>query len=198
MKSNTVVLYPRGFIGFDTGLITDNTSGVNMDDWVKSIKLNKPIMQEISPYKGIPQIDALWKEYQTGVNFVTAFDFREKILKTALLAFGTFSFYDWCKLQQNNIYFTALHKRFLNDTFSFIEGNGRSIANTTWQSLLSMKQANSQDATEKYNINEYFNIGGPPDFVRSFRLADVLVNWSQQENGIEDILMTIHILFGTD
>lgn len=198
MKSDKVVLYPRGFIGFDTGLITDNTSGINIDEWVKSIKLNKPIMQEVSPYKGIPQVDALWKDYHTGVNFVTAFAFREKILNAALVAFGTFSFYDWCALQQKNIYFTAMHKRFLNDTFNFIETGKRSIANNTWQSLLSMKPANSQDATEEYKFNEFFRMSGPADYRRSFRLSDVLVAWCQQENGIEDMLMTLHILFGTD
>jgi hypothetical protein len=198
MTSNNIVLYPRGFIGFDTGLITDKTSGVNMDDWVKSIKLNKPIMQEVSPYKGIPQVDSIWKEYETGVNFITAFDFRERILKLAFVAFGTLSFYDWCNLQNKNIYFTALHKKFLNDTFNFICSGKRSVANTTWQSLLSMKEANSKDSETIFELNEFFRINGPDTYRRSFRLSDAVNQWVMQENGFEDLLMTIHLLFGTD
>lgn len=198
MTSNNVVLYPRGFIGFDTGLITDKSSGVNMDDWVRSIKLNKPIMQEVSPYKGIPQVDAIWKEYQSGVSFMTSFDFREKVLKTALTAFGTLSFYDWCNLQNKNIYFTALHKKFLNDTFSFIQTGKRSIVNTTWQSLLSMKEAIPKDAETPFDLNDFFRTNEVDYARRSFRLSDILVEWTSKENGFEDLLMTIHLLFGTE
>ncbi len=198
MTSNNVVLYPRGFIGFDTGLITDKTSGVDMDSWVKSIKLNKPIMQEVSPYKGIPQVDSLWKEYESGVKFITSFDFREKILKLALISFGTLSFYDWCNLQNKNIYFTALHKKFLNDTFKFIEEGKRSVANTTWQSLLSMKEANSQDSEAVYEMNDFFRMNQGEDYRRSFRLSITLEEWTMKENGFEDLLMTLHLLFGTD
>ena len=198
MNSSNIVLYPRGFIGFDTGLITDKTSGVNMDEWVKSIKLNKPIMQEVSPYKGIPQVDALWKEYQSGVSFMTSFDFREKVLKTALIAFGTLSFFDWCNLQNKNIYFTALHKKFLNDTFNFIQTGKRSVANTTWQSLLSMKEATPKDSETPFEINEFFRINEGPNCRRSFRLSDNVNEWVMQENGFEDLLMTVHLLFGTD
>lgn len=198
MRSDKIVLYPRGFIGFDTGLITDKTSGIDLDAWVKSIKLNKPIMGASSPYKGIPQVDELWKEYQTGINLITNFEFREKILNTALVSFGTKSFYEWCSLQQKNIYFTSLHKKFLNDTFNFLNGNKRSIANTTWQSLLCMKEANLQDAAALFNINDYFRMNEIACYRKSFKLSDTLISWYQQESGVEDLLMTLHILFGTD
>ena len=155
-------------------------------------------MQEVSPYKGIPQVDSIWKEYEAGVNFITSFDFREKVLKTALIAFGTLSFFDWCNLQNKNIYFTALHKKFLNDTFTFIETGKRSVANTTWQSLLSMKEATSKDAETVYNLNDFFRMNQSEQFRRSFRLSDAIADWTVQENGFEDLLMTIHLMFGTD
>jgi hypothetical protein len=198
MHNKCVVLYPRGFIGFDTGLITDKTVGVDMDDWIKSIKLNKPVMAPVSPYKGIPEVDSLWNQYQTESKFITSFDFREQILKTALTAFGTLSFFDWCNLQNKNVYFTALHKRFLNDTFSFIEEGKRSISIMTWRSLLTMKASTSQDKEEMYLMNQFFRMDSQAFNRRSFRLSDNLVDWCRQENGFEDLLMTTHILFGSD
>lgn len=197
MKNN-IVLYPRGFIGFDTGLITNNTSGIDIDDWIKSIKLNKPVMKEVSPYKGIPEIDSLWNEYQSKTSFITSFDFREKILKNAMVAFGTLSFYDWCNLQNKNIYLTALHKRFLNDTFSFIEEGKRSVSIMTWRSLLEMRVAGSQDKDEDYSMNTFFRMDSQQFNRRSFRLSDNLIDWCRQENGFEDLLMTLHVLFGSE
>lgn len=196
--SKKIVLYPRGFIGFDTGLIVDQNTSIDMDEWVKSVKLNKPIMKEVSPYKGIPEIDDLWNEYQSGVSFITSFEFREKILKNALSAFGTLSFYDWCNLQNKNIYLTAMHKRFLNDTFSFIQEGKRSIAVSTWRSLLSMKVVSSQDKEEVFLMNEYFRMNEGEFARKSFRLSDTLVDWCREENGFEDLLMTIHLIFGSD
>lgn len=198
MNSSNIVLYPRGFIGFDTGLITDKATGVNMDEWVKSIKLNKPIMEPVSPYKGIPQVDAIWNEYQSGTKLITSFDFRESIIKTALMAFGTQSFFAWCELQTKNIYLTALHRKFLNDTFQFIESGKRSISNTTWQSLIKMREASVQDAEVPYALNEFFRINGPNTAQRSFRTTDIIAQWVTQEEGFDDLLSTIHILFGTD
>ena len=196
--SKNIVLYPRGFIGYDTGLIVDQSTGIDMDDWVKSIKLNKPIMKEVSPYKGIPEVDSLWNESQSGLSFITSFDFREKILKAALSAFGTLSFYDWCNLQNKNIYLTAMHKRFLNDTFSFIEEGKRAMPVSTWGSLLSIKAASSQDREELFLMNEFFRMNQPEFGRKSFRLSDTLVDWCRQENGFEDLLMTTHLIFGSD
>ena len=61
-----------------------------------------------------------------------------------------------------------------------------------------MKEANSKDSETIFKINDFFRMNEMPNYRRSFRLSDTLVNWCSQENGIEDVLMTIHILFGTD
>lgn len=198
MNNKNIVLYPRGFIGFDTGLIINTSTGIDMDSWVRSIKLNKPIMKEVSPYKGIPEVDGLWNEHQTGESIITSFDFREKILTSALLSFGSLSFFDWCNLQNKNVYFTALHKRFLNDTFAFIEEGKRSVSITTWRSLLGMKFAGNQDKDELFLMNKFFRMNDPQFNRRSFRLSDNLVDWCRQENGFEDLLMTLHVLFGSE
>lgn len=198
MTSNNIVIYPRGFIGFDTGLVSDKASGVDMAEWFRSIKLNKPILQEASSFKGIPQIDNLWQQYEERIKFITSFEFREDILKTALVCFGTLSFFDWCNLQNKNIYFTSLHKKFLNDTFNFIETGNRSINILSWKSLLSLKEVGPNDTPLEYNINDFFRVSQGEDYRRSFRLADALSEWVSKENGFEDLLLTLNILFGSE
>lgn len=197
MSTDKIIVYPRGFIGIDTGLIQTKPDQDDFDQLVKNIKYNRHIQPEKSPFNGNPQVDQLVKDYQTGTKLISSFDFREQIITIALTSFGSYSFYEWCKLQNKSPYFTQMHKRFLNDTFSMLEGNPRSINISTWQSLLSFKEANIADIQSEYLFDDFFRANEAIVCRRSFRLSDNISTWCAQVNGFEDLVMTLNILFGS-
>jgi hypothetical protein len=191
------VIYPRGFIGFDIGAIKTKSKITDFLQTVRGIEFNRPIQKDANTYPSNPTIDLLWKEYVTGVSFTTAFAFRERILVAALNAFGTTDFYEWCKLQQSNPYLTTTHKKFINDTFSFINGNKRSVSISSWLSIVRIDHTQGdKDTGLQLNTKEFFKQDWPVDIQPSTSLVSTLGSWTANPNGFEDLLGTLMVLFG--
>jgi hypothetical protein len=195
MTDNTV-LYTRGYFGYisDSTRKDDNKQSVN--DIVHNTKYN------IETKKGIKQVsnlfvDELWNMYNNHDIKFTNFYHREKILTTAMDAFYTDSFLNWCKLQTSSPYFSSIHKQFLNETFSYLEGRSRSMTITTWPTIIFPADLKQGDVDHVYKLDDYFDDATTPlKRVTKTSMHETLVRWTCQENGFEDLLVSLHILFG--
>lgn len=209
--NKSIVLYPRGFLGFDIGLASNDPSS-NLDQVVQAIKFNKPV-----PKKDIVvsnhDIDALWKEYNTGTQYVTQFGFREKILIAALRAFGTLNFKEWCELQEKSPYFTDLHRRFMNDTFAFILTGNRSLNVQSWSSLIDISESNHKDREVNVDVDSLFTSDNDSSSQEYCTLAlditsmyakptkdltNIIHFWVARHNGFEDMIASLQIFFGSN
>lgn len=189
------VVYPRGFLGFDIGLpVQDRTKDIN--NLLEAVRLNKPINDKSDFVISNKDIESLWTQYKTGDRFIASFGFREQILKTAIEAFGTDSFYDFCKIQTQSPYFTDMHKRFLNDTFNFILTGRRTLNIFSWMKLIEFKIPQSSEEQVEYNIGEFFNLNKPLTFRRDPSILNAIQCWVSNANGFDDMLGTLHIFFG--
>lgn len=197
-----IVVYPKGFLGFDIGLIAKDNSG-SLEQVVQAIKLNKPIAKTnigISNH----DVDKLWEQYCGGFQFTTSFEFREKILLAALRAFGTDNFYEWCKLQEQSPFYTDMHRRFLIDTLEFINTGHRSMNVQTWSRLIEAREVGVNDRNIRVNFDNYFNISAPNENGLTtienkpgVDLNKVIWHWTKAPNGVEDLIASLQIFFGS-
>lgn len=194
MNKNAVV-YPRGFLGFNIGLPVEKR-GANTAKLLESVRFNREI-DETRLVISNKKIEELYLAMQTAQASTKSFDFRERILLVALHAFGTDSFLDWLILQEKSPYLSDVHRRFINDTLNFLATGQRAMSVVTWKSFINVRELNAADAKPDLKTRDFFSITGPIDTKSErFSLKTVLTRWVAQPGGFEDLLFTLHILFG--
>lgn len=141
-------------------------------------------------------ITELYDNYSANRRLMDDMDFRERLLRAAFEAFGTPMVAKWIMLQQNTDVVTALHMRFLIDTFEFIvTGNERYMQPTSWIDLIEHSESAHTvkvDAASylklKNKLNGYREI--PSSFV------ELIATWTRRKNGFEDLLVSLFVIFG--
>lgn len=193
---SAVVLYPRGFVGFNIGL-EPKVRGTSMLGLINGLRLNKPVLTKNKTFVSNTEVENIWRQFKSGDKFLNSFSFRKKILQTALAAFGTMSFYEWCLLQAENPYATDMQKRFINDTLSFIKTGRRSVTIASWLTLVNVVDEASSTTTEvQIQIEEFFGTRLPIHAQQEKQLPAVICKWLTNKNGFEDLVGTLHVLFG--
>lgn len=189
-----VVIYPRGFLGFDIGLPAENKTS-NLSQLLQDIKLNKTVDVRTNLIAN-HYIDSLWKQYKTGDRFINSMGFREQILTTALKAFGTQSFLEWCILQTKSPSFTEMHKRFMNDTFRFLMTGKRGVNILNWINLINVRELTVRDDLPEYQYADYFGLDDRIEYRENITIVSAIKNWTSKVNGFDDLLGSLHIFFG--
>lgn len=192
----SIVLYPRGFLGFDIGL-ESRSKGSDATTILNNIKLNKQSFVKPRSFVSNAHVEDLWKQFKNGDKFLSSFAFRKKILVVALKAFGTRSFYEWCLLQDSNPHITDMQKRFINDTLNYINTGKRTVIIQSWLRLVSSPDTaiNGSDSVE-LKLGEYFQHNEPLHYRQCDSVATILKKWLSNKNGFEDLIGTLHVLFG--
>ncbi len=135
-------------------------------------------------------VEILYSQYTKKSARTGTFEFHELILQAALAAFGTQRFIEWIDVQTKSLNATHLHSRFLLDTLKFIETGKRDMVLENWEPLL-----NSHALTGEWEevLDDALALNKRMQIVD---LRDVLRHWCCQPNGIGDLIVTLHILFG--
>lgn len=190
-----IVVYPRGFMGYDIGLPVQ-TKGGSLDNLITSVRLNKEI-DEGRRVISNSKVEKMWDQVLDGDRFVDSFDFREKILLVALHAFGTTNMLSWFRMQESSPYLTDMHKRFLNDTMTFIDTGKRSVSLFSWQHLITPRPLTASDENPELITDCFFGFtkSYSPSFER-IQVSSVIQRWVSQDNGFYDLLGSLHVLFG--
>jgi hypothetical protein len=188
---NQLRMYPRGFLGLATAPQTDRTPSAIRDAiGFMHYRVNENQVKKVS----IPpnaNVEELYTQYIKRNPITNSLGFRNRVVMTALAAFGTRSFAGWYHSQHQSPACGDMHNRFLTDTLQFIREGRRNMTLETWTSLLVM--------TDEGDL-----IGEPSDYSEEFfkyphnseLLIDVIQSWCSWPNGLEDLLGTLHILFG--
>lgn len=197
-----LMISPRGFVG--AGIVTrdrqDSSAGLTN---ITSVFERLSGSDEQHPYNGVVQ--ELYKEYNANTNVVLRMEFRERLLKAAMAAFGTHSFWIWYENQFRSPLVEASHLSFLDDTLNFIMCGQRQFHHNVWLRLLENDNVareqlvvmahGSVKATEK--AIEYFgltnNSYGPKC---NSELIKTIQRWTSHDNGFDDLMRTLHLLFG--
>jgi hypothetical protein len=196
------LVFARGFVGFKNDSTVIENNAVDLQVVIQNAKFNRN-EKPPEPLVYDTQVQDLWERAQGSQKLLDLPAFQEEIIKVAFNAFNCKSFMVWAKTQVTNNHFTAMHKRFLNETLSLIlMGKPRTINVTTWSGLLSKKIATNEDKQIPFSISEFFisdtaslnTIHSDDTSINS--IENAVLNWIKNSNGYSDLLITLHILFG--
>ena len=197
-KATQMRLFPRGFLGADQGPQVERTPAPFATHLLRQQYHIDDIDVRESKLLPNPHVAALYgqyikQSYQTG-----SFDFRKQVLQVAIAAFGTNNFEFWYNAQHKVATCGDLHNRFLTDTLKFIREGRREMSLETWQSLVTITDEGDRVGSLSPYAKEFFGIkdGAFAPNRREMTLAEVLQEWCSHPNGQEDLIGTLHILFG--
>ncbi len=195
------VVYPRGFLGFDIGLPITKSKAPPMQSVVLAMRKNESVTDVVpEPYISNDAVDDLWAKYKQNTTDSRSLGFEEKILKAALLAFGTKDFQSWCAIQSQSPYFDDMHRKFLNDTLTFINTGVRKMNPQSWKSIL--KPVKTPVSTKTvFDYPAYFKGELGTDLMQpvspnDYDLVCTITKWVSQPDGLTDLLCCLTILFG--
>lgn len=172
-------LYPRGFLGEQNGTMSYSASGKP-----------RPV--------GHKSVDKLYGQYINRALNTTSVDFRRKVLTVALQAFGTRDFEVWYSSQRQSPGLGRTHIDFLEDTLRFIWNGRREMDVNTWLAILELEDAGDRSGAYSELAKDFFGIrsNGVERPARNRDMVDVVQAWCSRAGGIEDMLCTLHVLFG--
>lgn len=194
MPSYRLKLYPRGFLGAMLGVRAERRMALRENNRGFQTAEVRELKNQNSFDAPNPDVEALYDTYQSQQGVSGAFEFRRDVLLTALAAFGTTTFEAWFEAQFKNPSAGDLHGRFLVDTLKFISEGRREMRLETWASLISIVSAGGHIGPFPAAAKEFFGIGR--QYRESFSLTEIIQRWCSQPGGFEDMLGTLHILFG--
>lgn len=197
-----LMISPRGFVG--AGILTrdrqDSSTGLTN---VASVFERLTGADEQHPYNGVVQ--ELYKEYDANPNVVMSMEFRDRLLKAAIAAFGTHSFWIWYENQFRSPLVESTHLNFIDDTFNFIMCGERQFHHAVWLRLLE----NDQVARERVITVSHAGVKATDRAVEYFGLTrnqpgptinnsviQAIQMWSSRDGGFDDMVRTLHVLFG--
>lgn len=124
-----------------------------------------------------------------GVNHQSWDHFYAPVLKSALRLFGDFG--QWLVLQNQNPNLVGYSREFLKDTLDFIRTGKRSIGVHLWMDLI----ADGGDLHHPRAV-PFKLLSTPIQANASEATVQVLHSWISRHNGLEDLLVSLHLLFG--
>lgn len=186
MKS--VVVYPTGFIGYDVGFpVVRNEANV---DAANALVRFASVSTKDKLVMANNTIEGLYTQWHKRTRKVGDADYLSDVYAACMNAFGTNSFYEWAYMQLENPYFTASHREFLNDMFSFILTGKRTYSYSAWAVALERRRADSEDKKTPYNYRDLIISGTP------LTVTDAVTRWSAHDGGVEDMITSLHLVFG--
>lgn len=118
----------------------------------------------------------------------TAWTYRRRVLDTALRLFDRMD--EWLLLQSENAHMRGYNLEFIQDTLNFIRTGQRTMSIETWLELLHEQGEIEQGSLDPRAAKTYFTLQAGEDTV------GILQKWCGQPRGFQDLVCTLHVLFG--
>lgn len=139
--------------------------------------------------QGDESVELLYKVLVDRDTNTNSWPFRQNILLNAVRLFGDFRV--WVQEQLANPNLIGYNRRFIADILNFIENGTRELPLSTWADLLEEGGAGHHaHAIPQRLIDTKALFHSSDDSLR------LLQKWISQRNGFEDMLVTMHLLFG--
>lgn len=197
--SDKLRLYPRGFLGKNVQSQTERTVNpyqdqINQHQFMVDTNQNS----SVSAIVANPEVEGVYADYIRDVVATSSFEFKERILKVALDSFGTINFGTWCIAQYDSKAAGDLHNRFIEDTLRFIVEGRREMSLMTWMSLIKITDEGNNIGHMSQQTKDYLKtLSDYRAETYNINLLEVIQKWCSKPGGMEDMLVTLHILFGS-
>lgn len=141
--------------------------------------------------QGDPRVHELFVEFTNFPKQAITWQFRKKVIDLAQELFA--GEYSWFIRQDSNAMLTDQNYAFVLDTIRFIASGTRKFSIHTWPSLISYNvpvvTESVEGRREIYFMMDKLDV--PTD------TAKVLQKWLSHKGGFDDLMYTLHLLFGT-
>lgn len=138
--------------------------------------------------KGDATIETLYNFHVTNTINTTTWPFRKEVLDSALRLFGNFE--DWLNDQLKNPRVVGYNQDFIKDCLLFTRTGRRELSVQNWLELVT-ESDNIQSSTEFSKVSSLH-----PSLNRGEASIQLIQNWCSHPSGIEDLIWSLHILFG--
>lgn len=194
MPDSQLKLYPRGFIGavLAPRVIKKHTQAeTNQGFRTQDVAVLANQNRFDTPN---PVVEELYNTYLLDSQSAKSFDFRQRVLQAALTAFGHLNFQLWFQTQYDNTSAGELHGRFLVDTLKFLDRGRREMSLETWAAIITIDSGSDTIGPLPKEARDFFGIA--QSWKRESDYPSIIQLWCSQPGGLEDLLGTLHILFG--
>ena len=189
-QETTLRLYPRGFMGGTLKPQVRRTPQRN------SKPLNSLSFRvEDQDKKAItmtahPRVEQLYSLYIRNTVSVQDFDCRKSVLECALHVFGSNDFELWMNAQYSSPAPSRLLHDFLNDIVKFLKSGTRDMSNEVWARLLHITDEGNNIDPMNNEMKKFLSDK------ENCSLINVIQKWCSHPNGLQDLLMSLHVMFG--
>lgn len=198
--SNQILVLQSGFLAYQTRL--ELIKGVSPKDPFRDFVLDADHLKSENQAYYSTDIDNLYEQALKNRDVYKLMDFREKIIITAFRAFGCHTFKSWLDTQSRSRYIGDLHLQFLTETMQYCVDKNKRITNiNTWWSILSILP---QSTKVTVNIENFIKNRYPKLYndnrsrsTQDWEMDRVISNWTQDEDGVTDLLVTLKVIFGS-
>lgn len=146
----------------------------------------RPFGDGIVTSQGDVTVETLFGFLQDRTVNTTGWTYRKKVLECALRMFGNID--EWFKDQRNNPRITGYNLEFLKDTLQYIRTGVRQMDLPCWAELVA--EENSHAAEPTHLIGKSLALGAQENTI------EIIQKWCSHQNGFEDLVGTLHVLFG--
>jgi hypothetical protein len=190
-------IYPRGFAGRELPVrIAERPKPYELR--IRSPKLFGIVQSGPTILDANQAIEMLYSQYIKRSADTLSFEFKEAVLIAGLQAFGSANFWSWYSTQLQLPTIGENHVRFLSDICRFIQTGKREFTLETWAVLLKPSSEGIRPFKLDAMAQNFFgtsNRAFPAD-PGQYSLTNVFQRWVAQPQGLEDLLGTLHLLFG--
>ena len=192
--------YPSGFLGSGTVATTRELT----EEELRSRLFNLSAITSPEEHTANLEGTRVWDDVTFGDPKYRTFDFRERILRVAVSAFGTDNLYDWIKVQRESQEYSEYHAKWIDETLGYVLGNkSRRYTYGNWVTLLRAGNGGGSkldSAVVKYFFRgegfpgEHYSVSQRVDGRTS--ILDFIGLWVQVPGGIDDLISSLYVLFG--
>ncbi len=200
LYSEVLKPYPSGFLGSNLVNQTEKQSDVEKIKLTLDHFFGKREVGNNSNFTSSLDINILYNQYIFNADSTKEFQFVEDVIKAGLKVFGTQTLAQWLSTQSNHKFFTKDHHRFIDETIEFVStGKPRQYSFNIWNILLNSEKVDI--TTPKFTLiqQQYLNLPNPANPVFSNltkTIKQFILDWLKVENGFDDLVQTLFILFG--
>lgn len=189
MAFTELKIYPSGFLGSSTVAMIEE-SAVQA---VRQRLFGTVVNSELPAFSANRDISALWKEVVSGTQDFKSFEFKERIVRAAITAFGTKTIKAWVEAQHRSEYHTPYHQSWIEETLNYVlASKPRAYPWSVWFPLMRCGQGEPIKGT---SMAVRRILEESPD-VRALSVEDFIVMWCRQPDGVNDLIASLNIVFG--
>lgn len=183
--------YPSGFFG--SASVKDTQAIDTANNQAQQFNVSNVAAPTVYPAN--LEVSLIWSVVTGNLPEIKTFEFRERVLRAALKAFGTNNLYDWIQIQKQSDRYDEYHARWIDETLSFaFHGTPRSFSTNNWTALLDTVLPALTSKADSDVVKNVFSEGLRVG--TSFTFKQFLQNWLSQKNGIDDLTNSLYVLYG--